>query len=254
MNWGNDQAEDNKPDEGRMIPLRNRLLKAERRPPQPSVNHPHLRFGKYGAHSAAQAVVAMSGAQPEKSTGRRGKAVCALLLATSILALLRPGALHAQETELRGEVSESAILSDQQRKARQLALAAQGQQAPADAATDNTPPRTYLPASAGAVPDDTNTDAATAAGSIFDPPQATDDTATDNPTPPKPRRRPSTTGQNAADQDKTKAGTKAADKSKKKKKTTAATTDTTASTTASTTDAAGATDTDEETEIGRAHV
>ena len=73
----------------------------------------------------------MSGAQPEKSRGRQGKAVCALLLATSIFALMRPGLLHAQETELRGEVSESAILSDQQRKARQLALAAQGQQAAA---------------------------------------------------------------------------------------------------------------------------
>ena len=37
-----------------------------------------------------------------------------------MLALLRPTPLCAQETELRGEVSESAILSDQQRKARQL--------------------------------------------------------------------------------------------------------------------------------------
>ncbi|WP_027056752.1 outer membrane beta-barrel protein [Mesorhizobium erdmanii] len=168
----------------------------------------------------------MSGVQPEKSTGRRGKAVCTLLLATSMLCLLRPGQLHAQETELRGEVSESAILSDQQRKARQLALAAQGQQQPANAPQDDTPPRTYLPASAGAVPDDTNTDAAT--GSIFDPPQATDDTSTDNATPPKPRRRPSSTGQKAADQAKAKPDAKATDKSKKKKKATTATTDTTA--------------------------
>ncbi|WP_167514796.1 outer membrane beta-barrel protein [Mesorhizobium intechi] len=167
----------------------------------------------------------MSGAQPEKSRGRRGKAVCALLLATSMFALLRPASLHAQETELRGEVSESAILSDQQRKARQLALATQGQQQSANTAQDDTPPRTYLPASAGAVPDDTGTDAAT--GSIFDPPQATDDTATDNPTPPKPRRRPSTAGQNATGQDKAKADAKTADKSKKKKKATAATTATT---------------------------
>ncbi|WP_181167949.1 outer membrane beta-barrel protein [Mesorhizobium sp. B2-4-19] len=167
----------------------------------------------------------MSGAQPEKSRGRRGKAVCALLLATSMFALLRPGQLHAQETELRGEVSESAILSDQQRKAKQLALATQGQQQSANSAQDDAPPRTYLPASAGAVPDDTNTDAAT--GSIFDPPQATDDTATDNPTPPKPRRRPSSAGQNAADLDKTKADPRATGKSKKKKKATTATTDTT---------------------------
>ncbi len=149
-----------------------------------------------------------------------------MLLATSMLCLLRPGQLHAQETELRGEVSESAILSDQQRKARQLALAAQGQQQPANAPQDDTPPRTYLPASAGAVPDDTNTDAAT--GSIFDPPQATDDTSTDNATPPKPRRRPSSTGQKAADQAKAKPDAKATDKSKKKKKATTATTDTTA--------------------------
>lgn len=148
-----------------------------------------------------------------------------MLLATSMFALLRPASLHAQETELRGEVSESGILSDQQRKARQLALAAQGRQQPANTAQDDAPSRTYLPASPGAVPDDTDTDAAT--GSIFDPPQATDDTATDNPTPPKPRRRPSSAGQNAADQDKTKAGTKAADKSRKKKKATTATTDTT---------------------------
>ncbi|QKD15371.1 outer membrane beta-barrel protein [Mesorhizobium sp. NZP2077] len=192
----------------------------------------------------------MSGAQPEKSRGRQGKAVCALLLATSMLALLRPIALHAQETELRGEVSESAILSDQQRKARQLAVAAQGQQASGNTAQDDTPSRTYLPASAGAVPDDTGVDAAT--GSVFDPPQATDDTSTDNPTPPKPRRRPSNAKQNATDQDKAKAGAKTADKSKKKKKTTAATTGTTASTTASTTDAAGTTDTDEETANRRA--
>ncbi|TSE02713.1 outer membrane beta-barrel protein [Mesorhizobium intechi] len=148
-----------------------------------------------------------------------------MLLATSMFALLRPASLHAQETELRGEVSESAILSDQQRKARQLALATQGQQQSANTAQDDTPPRTYLPASAGAVPDDTGTDAAT--GSIFDPPQATDDTATDNPTPPKPRRRPSTAGQNATGQDKAKADAKTADKSKKKKKATAATTATT---------------------------
>ncbi|QKC62583.1 hypothetical protein EFV37_09920 [Mesorhizobium loti] len=147
-----------------------------------------------------------------------------MLLATSMFALLRPAPLHAQETELRGEVSESAILSDQQRKARQLALATQGQQQSANTAQDDAPPRTYLPASAGAVPDDTGTDAAT--GSIFDPPQATDDTATDNPTPPKPRRRPSSASQNAADQDRTKTGTKTADKSKKKKAATA-TTDTT---------------------------
>ncbi len=171
-----------------------------------------------------------------------------MLLATSMFALLRPTALHAQETELRGEVSESAILSDQQRKARQLALAAQGR-APTNAAQDNAPARTYLPASAGAVPDDTETGDATATGSVFDPPEAADDTSADTPAPPKPRRRSSTAAQNAADQ----AKEKATDKSKKKKKkSTAADTDTTASTTASTTDATDGADTDEETANRRA--
>jgi len=190
----------------------------------------------------------MSGVQPEKSRGRKGKAVCALLLATSMLALLRPTVLVAQETELRGEVSESAILSDQQRKARQLALAAQGQQAPTDAAQDNAATRTYLPASAGAVPDDTDTNDAAATGSIFDPPSATDDTSADTPAPPKPRR-PSTARQSAAD----KAKAKVADKSKTKKSTTS-TTDTTASTgtTAATADDADTTDTDQETANRRA--
>ncbi|WP_181166651.1 outer membrane beta-barrel protein [Mesorhizobium sp. B2-5-4] len=169
----------------------------------------------------------MSGVQPEKLRGRRDKAACALLLATSILALLRPAPLHAQETELRGEVSESAILSDQQRKAGSLVLA---QQTAANAdARDNAPARTYLPASADAVPDDT--DAANSTTSVFDPPQASDDTSADAPTQPKPRRT-SIARQNAAD----KAKDRAADKSKKKKSTTAATDPTTTATTATTDD------------------
>ncbi len=99
----------------------------------------------------------MSRAQPETRRGRRGKRICALLLTTSLLALLRPAVLYAQETELRGEVSESAILADQQRKTRQLTIAgSQGQSAPADATEqDDSPTPPYLPASAGAVPDDT---------------------------------------------------------------------------------------------------
>ncbi|MBB6413134.1 hypothetical protein HNQ71_005830 [Mesorhizobium sangaii] len=175
-------------------------------------------------------------------------AACALLLATSMLALLRPTALHAQETELRGEVSETAILSDQQRKARQLALAAQGQQAPADAAQDNAPARTYLPASAGAVPDDTDTDAATATGSVFDPPSATDDTSADTAAPPKPRRRPSTARQSAADQ----AKDKAAGRSKKKKATASATDAATTGAITSTTDDTDTNDADQEAANRRA--
>ncbi|MER9955617.1 outer membrane beta-barrel protein [Mesorhizobium australicum] len=169
----------------------------------------------------------MSGVQPEKLRGRQGNAICALLLATSVLALLRPAPLHAQETELRGEVSESAILSDQQRKARNLVLA---QQAAANAAAqDNAPAQTYLPASAGAVPDDA--DAANSTTSVFDPPQASDDASADAPTPPKPRRA-SAARQNAAD----KAKDKVADRKKKKKSTTAATDPTTTATTAATDD------------------
>ncbi|TIW02078.1 MAG: hypothetical protein E5V77_06965, partial [Mesorhizobium sp.] len=61
-------------------------------------------------------MVTMSGGQPETKIGRRGIAVAALLTA-SALALLRPAPAFSQETELRGEVSESAILADQQRKA-----------------------------------------------------------------------------------------------------------------------------------------
>jgi hypothetical protein len=121
----------------------------------------------------------MSGVQPKKRTGRKGKAVCALLLATSVFGLLRPALLYAQETDLRGEVSESAILADQQKRA----LAGQGQAAPANAPMQDSP-RTYLPASAGAVSD---TDTPTTA-SVFDPPTTPDDTSADTPTPPKPRQ------------------------------------------------------------------
>ncbi|RUV71291.1 MAG: hypothetical protein EOR30_28945 [Mesorhizobium sp.] len=141
----------------------------------------------------------MSGAQPEKKRRRNGKAVCALLLATSVFALLRPAQPYAQVTELRGEVSESAILDDQQRKTRQLSLAsAEDQTAQAGAATQSTAPApTYQPASPGAVQDD---ETAPATGSIFDPPEATDDPFADTPAP-VPTRRPSSATQGAADQD-----------------------------------------------------
>ncbi|RVC07305.1 hypothetical protein EN879_38485, partial [Mesorhizobium sp. M7A.F.Ca.AU.002.02.1.1] len=89
---------------------------------------------------------------------------------------------------------------------------------------------------------------ATATGSLFDPPAATDDTSVDTAAPPKPRRRSSAARQNAADQ----AKDKAADKSKKKKKSTADTSDITASTTASTPDATDAAETDADTANRRA--
>lgn len=155
----------------------------------------------------------MSRALPEKKKGRTGRAFCALLLATSVLALLRPTALHAQETELRGEVSESAILSDQQRRARQLSKAnTQVKPAPADTTPTENTPTAYVPASDGALPDDTDPSQA-GANSIFDQPAATDDSFADQPPTVKPRR-PSTAKQRAADADKTKDKTKAADKKK----------------------------------------
>ncbi|AZO21936.1 MULTISPECIES: outer membrane beta-barrel protein [unclassified Mesorhizobium] len=155
----------------------------------------------------------MSGAQPETKSGRKGIAVSTLLVAASVLALLRPAPVLAQETELRGEVSESAILTDQQRKARQLR--AQGSQDQAAPAADNqTQANPYQPESPGAVPDDDQTAGATA--SIFDQPQATDDPFADDQTTAQPRR-PSTARQRAADAD-TKNGAKATDKKKAKKK------------------------------------
>ncbi|CAH2408960.1 outer membrane beta-barrel protein [Mesorhizobium escarrei] len=136
----------------------------------------------------------MSGA--EKKTRRNGKAACALLLATSVFALLRPAQPYAQVTELRGEVSESAILEDQQRKTRQLNMAAQDQMAQAGENSQSTAPTpAYQPASPGAVQDD---DTAPATGSIFDPPEATDDPFAAVPVPPP---RPSSATQGAADQD-----------------------------------------------------
>ncbi|MBN9550137.1 MAG: outer membrane beta-barrel protein [Alphaproteobacteria bacterium] len=171
----------------------------------------------------------MSGGQPETKIGRMGIAVAALLLTASALSLLRPAPAFSQETELRGEVSESAILADQQRKAGQLrAQGSQDQNAPAAAVAQDAASATYQPASPGAVPDDDQ--AAGAAGSIFDQPQATDDPLAATTTPVKPRR-PSTAKQRAQD---TKAGTKTADKKKARKKTGEATDNTTTASTAGT--------------------
>ncbi|MBA1140801.1 outer membrane beta-barrel protein [Mesorhizobium neociceri] len=186
----------------------------------------------------------MSRAHPEKKKGRTGGAFCALLLATSVLALLRPTALHAQETELRGEVSESAILSDQQRRARQLSKAnTQVKPAPADTTPTENTPTAYVPASDGALPDGTDPSQA-GANSIFDPPAATDDSFADQPPTVQPRR-PSTAKQRAADADKTKDKTKAADKKKPGQTTDQTTTGTTSTSTA-------ADDTDQDTANRRA--
>ncbi|MEI9402825.1 outer membrane beta-barrel protein [Mesorhizobium argentiipisi] len=180
----------------------------------------------------------MSGGQPETKIGRKGIAVAALLLTASALALLRPAPAFSQETELRGEVSESAILADQQRKARQLrAQGSLGQAQPAAAAAQDTAPTTYQPSSPGGVPDDDQ--AAGATDSIFDQPQATDDPLAVTTKPAKPRR-PSTANRRADTKADAKANTKTADKKKAKKKVGEATDGTT---TAATAAAGGQTDT-----------
>jgi len=186
----------------------------------------------------------MSGGQSQTKIGRKGIAVAALLTA-SALALLRPAPAFSQETELRGEVSESAILADQQRKARQLrAQGSQDQNAPAATAAQDTASTTYQPSSPGAVPDDDQTAGAT--DSIFDQPQATDGALADTTAPAKPRR-PSTAKQRTQDaKADTKANTKTADKKKAKKKTGEATESTTTAATAATGDQADAAATDDD--------
>ncbi|RWM14703.1 MAG: hypothetical protein EOR72_14625 [Mesorhizobium sp.] len=186
----------------------------------------------------------MSGGQPETKIGRRGIAVAALLLTASALALLRPAPAFSQETELRGDVSDSAILADQHRKAKQLrAQGSQDQNASAAAAQD-TPPTTYQPASLGAVPDDRQT--AGASNGIFDQPQTTDDPLADTTKPAKPRR-PSTAAQRAHDSKAdTKVNTKTADKKKTKKKAGASTDSTTTAGIAVTGDQTDAAPTDDD--------
>ncbi|UCI09158.1 outer membrane beta-barrel protein [Mesorhizobium sp. B1-1-8] len=186
----------------------------------------------------------MSGPQHETKRGRKGKAVSALLLTASVLILHHPAPVFAQDTELRGEVSEDAILEDQQRKARQLrATQSQNQTPSATAPQDTTPTTAYEPVSPGAVPDD---QPAGATASIFDQPTATEDPlVAGNPTPAQPRRS-STTTRRTADTTTT-SSTKAADKKKKKKAGTATDPSTTNATTSR--DAAAA---DEETANRRA--
>lgn len=114
-----------------------------------------------------------------------------MLLATSVFALLRPAQPYAQVTELRGEVSESAILAGAQDQTAQAGAATQG----------DAPAPTYQPASPGASEDD---DTAPTTGSIFDPPEATDDPFAETPAPVPPPR-PSSATQRTADQDEAEA-------------------------------------------------
>lgn len=114
-----------------------------------------------------------------------------MLLATSVFALLRPAQPYAQVTELRGEVSESAILTGAQDQTAQAGATTQ---------SDASAP-TYQPASPGAVQDN---DTAPATGSIFDPPEATDDPFAETPAPVPPPR-PSSATQRATDQNEAEA-------------------------------------------------
>lgn len=122
---------------------------------------------------------------------RGGATLCALLLATSAFALLRPASTHAQETELRGSISDTTVLADQLRKTNQMTPAGQ----------DSTTPTTQLqsplspdPASPSATTGGTGT---TATGSTTDLPPSGADAATGNP-PSKSKRK---TRRNLVDQD-----------------------------------------------------
>ncbi|TGP23748.1 MULTISPECIES: outer membrane beta-barrel protein [unclassified Mesorhizobium] len=192
----------------------------------------------------------MSGGEPDTKTGRKGIAVAALLLTASTFAVLRPAPVLAQEADLRGEVSESAILADQQRKARQLRQGSPDQAVPAtQAAGDETLANPYQPESPGAVADDDQA----ATDSIFDQPEATADPFADNQTAAKPRR-PSTARQRATDAatgTNAKSDAKTADKKKARKKP-GQTTESTARTAATGDQADAAAASDEDTANGRA--
>lgn len=123
----------------------------------------------------------MSRGRPEKENRSWRGALGTLLLAASAAALLRPHPLHAQETQLRGAVSESGIAEDQKRKTDEM-VDARNQAAQAAAQTTSPAP-VYQPASPGALPDTTDGSGRAAdAGSIFDDPASTDDTfSTDRP-------------------------------------------------------------------------
>src|SRR5690606_36935197 len=89
-------------------PNRKTRLKAVRRILlQRSINHHGLRFGKHGAR--APLGVTMPRSRPETRRYRHSEAISALLLAGSLCALTTVAPATAQDLELRGEISESAI-------------------------------------------------------------------------------------------------------------------------------------------------
>ncbi|OQM77086.1 outer membrane beta-barrel protein [Manganibacter manganicus] len=110
----------------------------------------------------------MPRSRPETRRYRRSEAISALLLAGSLCALTTVVPAMAQDLELRGEVSESAIQNDQQAKTRRLAEA---QAALAAADAGNSGPTglssaPYQPASPDPFADDDST--GSISGSIFD--------------------------------------------------------------------------------------
>ncbi|OJU52418.1 MAG: hypothetical protein BGO03_07690 [Mesorhizobium sp. 61-13] len=124
--------------------------------------------------------------QSRTRTAERARTVRMLLLAATALLPMSTISVLAQNLELRGEVSESAILSDQQAKTREMA---QAQAARGTTGAGGAPSAIYRPSSAGAVAD--NTDTGLSTGSIFGAQQPTDTFADD--APPLPRRRPAAT-------------------------------------------------------------
>jgi hypothetical protein len=153
--------------------------------PQPSVNHPNLRFGKHGAPAPFEVV--MPRLQSRTRTAERAGTVRKLLLAASALLPISTVSVPAQNLELRGEVSESAILSDQRAKTREMAQA----QAQGTTSTSGLPSAVYRPSSATG----DGADAGLATGSIFATQQSTDAFSDDEPMPL--RRRPATAASEA---------------------------------------------------------
>lgn len=89
--------------------------------------------------------------QPRSRGRSKREAACALLLATSVLALTAPVAVKAQELGLRGEISESSIQQDQLSNAGKPRTA--GAQSKSTPGQNDSPAPAYVPVSPGAVPD-----------------------------------------------------------------------------------------------------
>ncbi|KQZ86957.1 hypothetical protein ASD64_05700 [Mesorhizobium sp. Root157] len=130
--------------------------------------------------------------QSRTRTAERTRTVRTLLLAASALLPISTNSLLAQNLELRGEVSESAmILSDQQAKTQEMT---QAQAAQSGTAAGGLPTPIYRPLSQSAAGDDDDTTIST--GSIFGAQPATNTFAED--LVPLPRRRPPTTASGTA--------------------------------------------------------